>query len=110
MARADSGIWEGFVAGVAKGARYKFHIKSPHDGFQVDKSDPFAIHNEQSPATASVVWDLEYEWGDGGWMAGRGANGSLSAPVAIYEMHVGSWMHSAGGKLPHLPGACAQAD
>jgi 1,4-alpha-glucan branching enzyme len=91
--RADSGIWEGFVGGVPKGSRYKFHVEAPQDGFQVDKSDPYAIHNETPPATASVVWDLDYEWGDGDWMARRHSTGAVNAPVAIYEMHVGSWMH-----------------
>ncbi len=95
--RDNSGIWESFVPGVAKGSRYKFHIEAPHDGFQVDKSDPFAIHSERSPATASVVWDLEYGWDDADWMARRAETGALSAPIAIYEMHLGSWMHSAEG-------------
>ena len=91
--RADSGIWEGFVSGAAKGSRYKFHVEAPRDGFQVDKTDPYAIHNETPPATASVLWDLDYTWGDGDWMAHRGGTGSVDAPVAIYEMHAGSWMH-----------------
>ncbi|HYN98806.1 MAG TPA: 1,4-alpha-glucan branching protein GlgB, partial [Actinomycetota bacterium] len=91
--RGESGIWEGFVPGAKKGDRYKFHVEAPQDGFQVDKSDPYAIHNETPPATASVVWDLEYEWGDEAWMAGRRQTATVDAPVAIYEMHLGSWMH-----------------
>jgi 1,4-alpha-glucan branching enzyme len=96
--RSGSGIWEGFVPGVPKGSRYKFHIEAPRDGFQVDKSDPYAIHTETPPATASVVWDLEYEWGDGDWMAARAAAGSVNSPMAVYEMHLGSWMHGPDEK------------
>lgn len=88
--RSDSGVWEGFIPGVARGAHYKYHIISRHD-YQVDKADPFALYAEVSPATASVVWDLDYEWGDQGWMAARRARNAWDAPIAIYEMHLGSW-------------------
>ena len=40
----DSGIWQGFIADVGHGAAYKYHIVSKHDGFQVDKGDPFAFY------------------------------------------------------------------
>jgi 1,4-alpha-glucan branching enzyme len=96
-ARSGSGIWEGFIAGVEKGHRYKYHLESPRDGFHVDKSDPYAVYSEKPPATASVVWDLEYEWADQEWMAGRAEANALGAPIAIYEMHLGSWMHGHDG-------------
>jgi 1,4-alpha-glucan branching enzyme len=92
---ADSAIWEGFVPSVAKGTVYKYHILSRHRGYRVDKADPFAVLQEKPPRTGSVVWDLDYEWGDGEWMAGRAERNSLSAPVSIYEMHVGSWRRVA---------------
>src|ERR1700716_1739295 len=57
--RGESGIWEGFVAGVHKGMKYKYHIRSKHNGYQVDKADPLAVHNETPPHTASVVWNLD---------------------------------------------------
>jgi 1,4-alpha-glucan branching enzyme len=90
--RASSGIWEGFVAGVTQGALYKFHIESQTGGYSVDKADPMGILQEQPPRTASVVWDLAYEWGDRDWMQKRGESNSLRAPQAIYEVHLGSWM------------------
>ncbi|MDP2659270.1 MAG: alpha-amylase family glycosyl hydrolase, partial [Dehalococcoidia bacterium] len=40
----------------------------------------------------SVVWDLDHAWGDGEWMTGRGQRNALDAPIAIYEVHLGSWM------------------
>ena len=90
--RADSsGIWEGFVRGVRPGALYKYHIVSRHAAYTVDKSDPFAFYSEVPPRTASVVWDLSYEWGDGEWMRRRARVNALDAPWSIYEMHLGAW-------------------
>ncbi len=43
--RGQSGIWEGFIPGAEKGARYKYHIRSRYKGYRVDKSDPFAFYN-----------------------------------------------------------------
>jgi 1,4-alpha-glucan branching enzyme len=90
-ARATSGIWEGFVPGVGRGARYKFHIVSRIGGYQVDKADPFAFHDETPPHTASIVWPLDYEWNDARWMTERAGRNALGAPLAIYEVHLGSW-------------------
>jgi 1,4-alpha-glucan branching enzyme len=87
----SSGIWEGFIPGVGKGALYKFHIFSQHHGHRADKADPFGTFHEKPPRTASVVWDLGYEWGDHEWMRNRGYRNSLHAPVSIYEVHLGSW-------------------
>jgi 1,4-alpha-glucan branching enzyme len=90
--RGMSGIWEGFIPGVGKGTRYKYHIVSKHNGYQVDKADPCAIYAEQAPKTASVVWDLEYTWGDETWMHERQWRNSSKAPISIYEVQLGSWM------------------
>jgi len=90
--RGGSGIWEGFIPGVGKGTLYKFHIVSNHHGHVVDKTDPFGLLQEKPPRTASVVWDLNYEWGDRDWMVNRAGRNSLQAPIAIYELHPGSWM------------------
>jgi 1,4-alpha-glucan branching enzyme len=90
--RGDSGIWEGFVPGVTRGALYKFHIESRGHGYQIDKADPMGLWHEKPPRTASVVWDLDYHWGDHEWMEKRAAHNSLRAPISVYEMHLGSWM------------------
>jgi 1,4-alpha-glucan branching enzyme len=89
--KADSGIWEGFLVGVGKGARYKFHVTTKHFGYVVDKADPIAFFCQTSPDTASVVWDLDYQWEDGKWMEERHAHNSFHAPISIYEVHLGSW-------------------
>jgi 1,4-alpha-glucan branching enzyme len=91
-----SGIWEGFIAAVGPGVRYKYHVASRYRGYRADKGDPFAFAWEPPPQTASRVWDLGYEWGDGEWMAARAAGNALSAPLSIYEMHLGSWRRRDG--------------
>ena len=87
----DSGVWEGFVPGAREGERYKFRIESRFGGYRVDKADPFAFCAETPPATASVIRDPRYQWGDGAWMAGRAAYAAADRPLAIYEVHLGSW-------------------
>lgn len=86
-----SGIWEGFIPGVGKGSIYKFRIVSKHNGYKVEKGDPFAFHWETPPKTGSIVWDLDYDWGDSEWMQTRHQANALDAPLSIYEVHLGSW-------------------
>ena len=89
--RAQSGIWEGFIPGVSKGALYKYRIVSRYKNILQEKADPLAIFNENPPRTASIVWNLDYEWNDRDWMNGRHKRNSLDAPISIYEVHIGSW-------------------
>jgi 1,4-alpha-glucan branching enzyme len=94
--KGRSGIWEGFFPGIGKGTLYKYHIVSRFNGYHVDKADPFSVFNEIPPKTASIVWDLDYQWGDQEWMATRRQRNGLDKPMAIYEMHVGSWRRVIG--------------
>ncbi|MDI6853067.1 MAG: 1,4-alpha-glucan branching protein GlgB [Deltaproteobacteria bacterium] len=89
--RGQSGIWEGFIPGLSQGALYKYHIKSRFNGYQVDKADAIGFYYEGPPRTASIVWDLDYTWGDQDWMGQRYRHNALNAPMAIYEVHLGSW-------------------
>ncbi len=100
--RGSSGIWEVFIPGVTEGHAYKFHLVSALTGTGIDKSDPYAVHSETPPHTASKVWDLSYTWDDEEWMERRGETQSLDAPVAIYELHLGSWRREPdeGGPRP----------
>jgi 1,4-alpha-glucan branching enzyme len=93
--RGPSGIWEAFVPHVGKGTKYKYHIRSRHNGYVVDKADPIGIHCETPPLTASIVWDLDYEWQDDVWMRTRAERNAFTAPIAVYEMHIGSWRRFA---------------
>jgi len=91
----DSGIWEGFIPGVAKGQLYKYFIISKYNNHRVEKRDPFSFFCERPPHRASIVWDLEYEWNDSVWMQSRHERNNLAAPISIYEMHFGSWKRIA---------------
>src|SRR6516162_8131722 len=89
--RGSSGIWEGFIPQVRQGESYKYHVVSRYHGYMADKADPFAFHGEIAPSTASIVWDLDYEWRDQEWMSARASRNSLNAPMSVYEVHFGSW-------------------
>jgi 1,4-alpha-glucan branching enzyme len=89
--RGSSGVWEAFIPHVRQGESYKYHVVSRYHGYKVDKADPFAFHAETPPRTASIIWNLDYEWHDQQWMAQRGQKNSLNAPISIYEVHFGSW-------------------
>lgn len=94
-----SGIWEGFVPGVQKGDLYKFRIHSNHDSKVREKADPFAIATEQMPKSASVCWNLDYKWSDDRWLVDRKKANSLTNPISIYELHLGSWKKQNGHSL-----------
>lgn len=91
---SQSGIWRGHLATPHRGNPYKYLIETSGGGI-VEKADPYAVHGEVPPKTASVVWDLDYEWGDADWMAERAKRSSHDAPISIYELHIGSWRHKS---------------
>lgn len=86
-----SGIWEGFIPGVQKGATYKYKIENSDNNTTTEKADPFARRCEHPPKTASQVWDDDYKWKDKEWMKNRKKNNALDAPFSVYEVHLGSW-------------------
>ena len=91
--RRNSGLWEGFVDGIGDCALYKYSIVSERHDYSAEKADPYAFACEPAPRTASKVCDLNaYEWSDAAWMAERAARNRHDAPLAIYEVHLGSWM------------------
>ena len=94
-----SGVWEGFIPGVGKGELYKYHILSNIKGRLGEKTDPFAYYFEVSPRTASIVWDLDYDWRDAKWMKRRHEKNSVHSPISIYEVHLGSWNRTSGGNI-----------
>ena len=92
---ASSGVWEIFVPGSHPGHRYKFELRT-RTGAILVKSDPFAFAFEVPPLSASIVANLDYEWADGDWMLQRVAEGSwFQRPMAVYEVHLGSWARMA---------------
>jgi len=94
--KGQSGIWEGFIPVVGSGAIYEYHVVSRYRSYRVDKADPFASCSETPPKTASVIWELEYTWGDQEWMGTRHGCNHVDAPMSIYEIHLGSWKRMPG--------------
>jgi len=90
-----SGIWEGFIPHIEKGALYKYHIQSTVNDVVTEKADPFALYCEKPPHTASVIWDLDHQWKDGQWMKTRQNHNGLDKPYSVYEVHLGSWKRHA---------------
>ncbi len=92
MVRWDqSGIWEGFIPGVVKGALYKYKIYSAINNVVTEKADPYAFRCEHPPKTASIVWDDNYKWKDKKWLNVRKDKNALDQPFSVYEVHLGSW-------------------
>jgi 1,4-alpha-glucan branching enzyme len=86
----ESGVWEIFVPGVSAGARYKFEIHGADGGWR-QKADPLAKGTEIPPATASVVVESRFGWGDEDWLEQRRSHDPHAGPMSIYEVHLGSW-------------------
>ncbi|MDW8468583.1 MAG: 1,4-alpha-glucan branching protein GlgB [Burkholderiales bacterium] len=96
--RGSSGVWELFLPGVGPGALYKFEIRNRESGALLLKADPYARAAELRPGTASrVAPPAAHVWGDGDWLARRARWDWLRAPVAILEVHAGSWRRDARG-------------
>jgi 1,4-alpha-glucan branching enzyme len=90
--RLGSGIWEIFIPELAHGALYKFEILGVHGEIMPLKADPVSLSQEAPPATASIVTGIpDHDWSDENWVAERANRQSVSSPISIYEVHLGSW-------------------
>jgi 1,4-alpha-glucan branching enzyme len=99
--RHAGGIWELFVPGLPAGTLYKYELLGPDGELLPLKADPFARETELPPGTASVVpYRSHHEWRDAEWMAERERRNHREAPIAVYEVHLGSWRRdlAAGGR------------
>ena len=98
MRKHPGGVWEIFIPEVGEGALYKYEIKGPNRRLLPLKADPFGFRAERLPGTASIVHGMgHYEWGDAAWMEERESKSALDAPMAIYEVHLGSWRRNPDG-------------
>jgi len=90
--RVEAGVWEIFVPHATIGQRYKFELKGAGGDLLPLKADPYAFQAEMRPQTASVVHGLpKFEWQDQDWQTTRAHSADLTAPISIYEVHLGSW-------------------
>jgi 1,4-alpha-glucan branching enzyme len=96
-----NGIWELFLPGVGEGVRYKFDILTRSGVPIALKADPYAVAFEpERPRTAAAVCDLGgYGWGDAAWMTERASQHDLARPMAVYEVHLGSWRRADGNQF-----------
>jgi 1,4-alpha-glucan branching enzyme len=89
----SSGIWELFIPELIEGTLYKFEIKSKDRKYILEKADPYAFYSEIRPKSASIVYDItKYNWKDNDWIKMRSGKNWFESEVAIYEVHLGSWM------------------
>lgn len=92
-----SGIWEGFIPGLAEGEAYKYAIESHHQAGLLEKADPFARRAEHPPKTASIISAPDYRWRDNAWLKTRAEKNGLQAPMSVYEVHLASWRRKEDG-------------
>ncbi|MBO5197387.1 MAG: 1,4-alpha-glucan branching protein GlgB [Lachnospiraceae bacterium] len=94
----NSGIFELFIPDIEVGEIYKYELKV-NGPLPMLKADPYGFQSEKRPANASVVCDLStYEWNDAAWMEQRKKTDLKKKPVAIYEIHLGSWKKPEDGR------------
>src|SRR5262249_53389605 len=96
MRGSRSGIWELFVPGVPEGALYKYELETAAGALRL-KTDPYAFAMEHPPNTASRVFASRHRWSDDDWIAARAERDPPTSPLAIYEVHLGSWQRAPGG-------------
>jgi 1,4-alpha-glucan branching enzyme len=90
--RGPSGVWELFVPGLLEGAIYKYEIRPMSAALPILKSDPYAFRAELRPKTGSIVSRLDHHsWNDSFWIEQRSKRNWLTAPISVYEVHLGSW-------------------
>tara|TARA_R110002020_G_scaffold16871_7_gene59555 strand:- start:29 stop:2215 length:2187 start_codon:yes stop_codon:yes gene_type:complete len=98
--RVDTGVWEIFLPGIGEGALYKYEILGADGTLQPLKADPVGFAGELRPATASRVARTDaFSWSDEAWMEARAARDHRRAPMAIYEVHAGSWRRGPDGRF-----------
>jgi len=91
----SNGLWEIFIPDIGPGTKYKFAVHG-RDGRWVDHADPLARQTEVPPHTASIVNESSYLWSDTEWMSNRAMYQPWKSPVAVYEVHLGSWKPGLG--------------
>ncbi len=107
--RGSTGVWEIFLPGIGEGESYKYEIVGPSGEMLPLKADPVGFGSEHPPANASVVRDITgYGWDDGAWMEGRAKRNARTAPISIYEVHLGSWTRKADNRRISYKEAAAE--
>ncbi len=97
--RGGSGIWELFIPGLETGTLYKFEIRSNAGDISL-RTDPYGNSFQMRPETAGIaVADDNFTWNDETWIKERRNTDWLTAPMSIYEVHLGSWQRDEAGNF-----------
>ena len=92
-----NGIWEIFIPAATPGANYKYEIQDSGGKLLPLKSDPYATYHEAPPGNSCIVFDSSYQWKDDAWISQRSPTPKMDQPIAIYEVHPGSWRRRDDG-------------
>jgi 1,4-alpha-glucan branching enzyme len=85
--RHEVGIWERFIPEAKIGQAYKYELQDSR-GYMRVKADPYALKSVLFPHVESVITALPDNQTP---PPSANANSPLSAPISIYEVHLGSW-------------------
>jgi len=95
MQKRLGGIWELFIPFMKEGDTYKYEIRT-QEGHIYEKADPYGFLHEVRPQNGSVVSKLNnFSWSDKEWIKGRDSSNPINKPISVYEMHLGSWLHTS---------------
>ena len=95
MQKRQGGVWELFIPSLKEGSLYKYEIRT-NEGHCYQKADPYGFQHEVRPAKSSLITKLDtFEWTDKDWITCRDSRNAIEQPISIYEMHLGSWIHSS---------------
>ncbi len=96
----SGGVWECGIEGIKQYDNYKYAITA-RDSRVILKSDPYAVHMETRPGTASKFYEIDncFEWSDEEWLGKRKGKNIYKSPVNIYEVHAGSWKRNEDGSF-----------
>jgi 1,4-alpha-glucan branching enzyme len=98
--RAETGVWEIFVAGVSEGQKYKYEMLDHAGKVLPIKADPFGFAAELRPGSASKVARTEdFQWTDAAYLKTRTTKEARREPMSVYEVHLGSWRKKNGSEF-----------
>ncbi len=97
--RITGGIWECTAQALDTYSTYKYFVEGA-DGSKRMKADPYGVHMETPPGTATKIFDISaYKWGDTTWMNKRKRSTPYDKPMNIYEVNLGSWKRYPDGNV-----------
>ncbi len=108
MRRLNGGVWDLFIPELALGTVYQYELRN-HHGHLFTKTDPYGYSQEVRPQTGSIVCDLTYTWQDEDWLEQRRHSEPQKQPISVYEVHLGSWLHTSK-EIPPAGGYSVEVD